>query len=868
MVADREQNLTESGDRVRALPRALLTMVLLALLLSVIAIVFLATNVQRQVDALAVANSDTTQWTLVQTEVEVMALQAAVHQALLSPAPDLAEIRRRYDVLFSRVRLIAESRQFADLRGTAEAAEALATLDRFLARHTTVIDAPDPELIAALPGIAGELAPLRATARSFSLLGVQFYSADSDRKRETVAATLASIGYLTLALVLALLAGIGILMSMYRRSIRSERAAAEARNRLQAVISTSLDGIIAADRTGRVIEYNGAAERIFGYGRDEAIGRDMADLIIPDPLRAAQDAGMQRYRATESREILGQGLVRMEARRRDGSVFPVELSLSAAAFDRTEIFVSVLRDISQRVGAEQELILARDRAVAGERAKTEVLAVMSHEMRTPLNGILGTIELMQDTRLTARQSRFVAAMKTSADLLLQHVNGVLGMSRADAGQLDLLADDVDPAVLVQELVESQRHAIEANGNRLRCDTAAAPERMRVDPLRLRQVILNLVGNANKFTRSGEILVECDTVAGGREVEFRVIDTGIGIAEADLDRIFEEFQVLDTSYSRQAEGTGLGLAISRRLVWAMGGEIGVESEPGEGSLFWVRLPVGAPLRLDEDQGASAVPAVQTGPAPAPMPLRVLLVEDNQINRLVAREMLHAAGHQVIEAPDGAEGLRLAGQEVFDAILMDISMPGLDGVAATRQIRDHEGPNRMIPIIALTAHALPEDGERFRAAGISDTLVKPLTSTALHRALEGTKGQAHVTLSAEVPISASFAQLTDQLGAERAASLLRSFRAEVQAFVRHAVDPAWDNEPFLRRAEAAHKLAGSAAVMGAGRLHRALQALETVYRQKDSTAASDRLAALLALWERTQADLRACLNESEPDVSCPE
>jgi len=289
--------------------------------------------------------------------------------------------------------------------------------------------------------------------------------------------------------------------------------------------------------------------------------------------------------------------------------------------------VSFLRDISDRVAAEQELILARDSAVTGERAKAELLAVMSHEMRTPLSGILGTIELLQGTKPTPRQRRFIAAMKTSADLLLHHVNGVLSISRAEAGQLDLMDTEVDPAELLQELVESQRHAIEANGNTIKCDTSAAPPTIWIDPLRLRQVILNLVANANKFTRRGEILVECDVISDRRQVEFRVIDTGIGIAEADLDRIFEEFRTLDTSYSRAAEGTGLGLAISRRLVHAMRGEIGVDSEPGEGSLFWVRLPIGAAPQSGQPKtgliGTSPPLADKSTPAP---PLHVLLITD--------------------------------------------------------------------------------------------------------------------------------------------------------------------------------------------------------------------------------------------------
>lgn len=850
--------------RFRVLPSVVLSAALIGIVLVVIAISFLANNVQREVDALAVANSDTTQWSLVQTEVELLALQVAIHEAEHLPDPDLTEIRRRYDVLFSRIHLIGESKQFTDLRNNPEAAESLAVLNAFLNKNTAHVDGPDSELIARLPALSRDVQALRATGREFSLLGVRFYAADSDAKREGVAATLASIGYLTLALVLALFGGIGILIVMFGRSLRSERAAADARSRLEGVIATSLDGIIATDADGRIIEYNGAAERVFGYARTEAIGHDMDDLIIPDHLRAAHSAGMKRYRTTGERHVVGKGLVRLEARNKDGTVFPVELSLSSATFDGREIFVSFLRDISDRVAAEQELILARDRAVAGELAKAQLLAVMSHEMRTPLNGILGTIELLEDSRLSAKQERFLAAMKTSAGLLLQHVNGVLSMSRAEAGQLDLTATDVDPAGLLQELVESQRHAIEAHGNRISCNTTAAPSVIHVDPLRLRQVILNLVGNANKFTRHGEILVECDTIPDSQQVEFRVIDTGIGIAEADLDRIFEEFQTLDTSYSRRAEGTGLGLAISQRLVAAMGGEIGVDSEPGEGSLFWVRLPIGTQgLQVPGNAEAALEPAhaIQEPPSTS---LHVLLVEDNPINRLVACEMLKKAGHVVSEAHDGREGVRLAAALAFDAILMDISMPELDGVAATRIIRESDGPNRSTPIIALTAHALPEDTQRFLAAGITDTLLKPLSTSALKRAL-ARRNLAHgVAPVSPSRISTVFADLSSHLGHAKATQLLSAFRAEGEELVRRTASATWCDEPAAERAHAVHKLAGSASVLGAARLRTCLQALESEYSRGKHHAADHRLDELAQAWSATRHEIDV-LSQGRPDAS---
>jgi PAS domain S-box-containing protein len=850
-------------SRFRGMPSFVAAAAVAGVILCAIGISVLANGVWREVDALAAANSDTTQWSLAQTEVELLTLLVAIHSGEHAVGPDLQDVRNRFNVLYSRVSLLREGQQFGGLRADASVSGNLNAIANVLDRHIPVIDGPDPDLVSALPQIEQDLAGLRPAVRDFSLLGVRLFASDSDAQREALAQLLAQIGYLTLALVLALIGGIGILMAMFRRSMSAERAAADARNRLEEVISTSFDAILAADIDGRVIEYNGAAERVFGYARGEAIGHDMADLIIPDHLKQAHVIGMQRYRDTKERRVVGMGLVRLEARRRDGTVFPVEMSLSSAIHDGKEIFVSYLRDITDRVVAEQELILARDRAVSGERAKAELLAVMSHEMRTPLNGILGTIELLKDSKLTAQQARYIAAMNTSAGLLLHHVNGVLSMSRAEAGQLDLRVTEIDPSILLQELVESQRPVIEAHGNRILCDTSAAPDLIWLDALRLRQVILNLVGNANKFTRGGEIRLECDVITDSHQVEFRVMDTGIGIPEEELENIFEEFRTLDSSYGRQAEGTGLGLAISRRLVRAMGGEIGVDSEPGEGSLFWVRLPIGQPEQLERKMSGSAKRKLVAETEGSPgLRLNVLLVEDNQINRLVARDMLQKSGHTVLEAHDGREGVRFARSQAFDLILMDISMPDLDGIAATSIIRDTDGPNRTTPIIALTAHALPEDAARFHAAGITSTLLKPLSFATLRAAVSiATRRPSELVMhEAEPQMAAVHAGLVEQLGREQACALFEAFRSEGEQFVARALASAWDSDPLSVRADEVHKLAGSAAVLGAAELRAFLNELELDYRRGQVEAGRKSIADLQAIWDRTRNEVAACLPDA--------
>jgi CheY-like chemotaxis protein len=405
---------------------------------------------------------------------------------------------------------------------------------------------------------------------------------------------------------------------------------------------------------------------------------------------------------------------------------------------------------------------------------------------------------------------------------------------------------------LNELIESQRRAIEANRNHVTFSVSAKPERIWTDRIRLNQVILNLVGNANKFTRDGEIVVEFDSLSDGTQVEFRVIDNGIGISEEDQLSIFDDFRTLDSSYGRAAEGTGLGLAISKRLVEAMGGEIGVESEPGEGSLFWVRLPVGSPTEVLIDP-VNKESESGTDPNNAKH-LKILLVEDNRINRLVARDMLEKAGHKVTEAFDGQEGIHFAGQMQYDAILMDISMPEVDGVTATEKIRKEDGPNRETPIIAVTAHALPEDLQRFSNAGMTDTLIKPVTKDALTRVL-GASMLAHDGGS-DTETTTVLQMLSEQVGRQEAIALLDQFVEENDELTRLLKRPITTTDARLDLAERVHRSAGSASVYRTEELGQHLKELETVLRGGRSEGLQEAIKLLENAWKQVRSELQNC------------
>ena len=837
-------------------------LIVLGLGLCSFGIFYLSSDVRREIDELATTNADNTQWSLAQNEIEVLALFMAADSAAHGHT-SLAEARKRFDVFYSRAQTLKESSQFVDFRKSDVVQANIAKIDAFLERYVPLIDGDDAQLSEALPELAADAAELRLGLRDISLVGIKTFSAASDARRTSASKTLMSIAILTVSLVLMLLLMIAILFSLVRQSRSRATQQALTRGRLETIVTTSLDAIIVINKHGKIIDYNGAAEQVFGYPRDEAMGENMADLIVPDHLRAAHDAGMKRYLDTGERRVVGKGRVQLDGKRKDGTVFPVEFSVSSAMSEDGEIFISYLRDISAQVAAEKELVEARDKALAGEKAKADLLAVMSHEMRTPLNGMLGTLELLQDTKLTDRQRDYLDIINMSGNLLLHHVNDVLDISRLDSGKLSLSQEVFDANALTQDAVTSQRHVAETKGNKIRFSGKdSSLSHVQGDPRRLRQILLNLIGNAVKFTRNGEITVEAERLSDGF-VEFRIIDTGIGIANENITRIFEDFVTIDATYMRTAGGTGLGLGIARRLAQAMGGDLGVESELGEGSLFWVRVPL-RPLAPAEGQAQSTS---QDGSENGcedehTKKLNILVVEDNHINRFVVREMLEKECCNVEEAHNGKEGVAMSSRTHYDLILMDISMPEMDGVEATKAIRATEGLNLATPIVALTAHALPNEVLRFKEAGMEETLTKPITRaklrelvlrvTALHA--EEQDGSTSVETEYQPIFDTEVTEsLRSTLGEKKFAGLLNDFLAQSDGEMeRISSDPPGYDSPETLVA-AVHKLAGSASVFGAIRLRESLAELETALRSGNDSAVPSLIEQATQRWTETRKEL---------------
>jgi PAS domain S-box-containing protein len=623
------------------------------------------------------------------------------------------------------------------------------------------------------------------------------------------------------------------------RTIRENSA------RYLAIMDTAVDAIIVVDRVGSVQSFNRAAEGIFGYSTEEVVGRDVR-LLVPGPDQSRDDGLPASDHESGKRKIVAMGR-EVLGLRQDGTTMPLEMSIAEwRDVDGRPCFIWTMRDLTQRNQQAHELQRAtevadqaRVEAEAANRAKTEFLAVMSHEIRTPLTSINGFTDLLSRSgRLTQKQRRYLDLIRMSNVALQTVVNDILDFSKVEAGQLELEQRPFSPSRLIHDTIIILRPVAANKALPLKYSLErGVPEWAVGDDARLRQILLNLLNNAVKFTETGSISVTVRPVMGknGEErIYFAVTDTGIGIPIEQQHRLFKQFSQADGSVSRQHGGTGLGLAISKRLVELRGGEIGVISEVGKGTTLWftVRLPAAAaPVSAPE---ADSTPTFfLTSKA------RILLVDDLETNQEIVKAYLEDGGYEVVTVSGGEEAINCLREEPIDLVLMDIQMPVMDGVAATRAIRAMEAPIKDIPVIAMTGNVLPQQVQSFLQAGMNDHVGKPIERSNLYTKLwRWLPSNAHGAQSApgdSVVNQAKLEELINALGLVKVESTLLKFAEQLRGSFNGSLADA--------RREA-HDLINSAGLLGFETL------LELVRTLKDTPGDGEEALGLLAQCRHTR------------------
>jgi two-component system sensor histidine kinase/response regulator len=511
----------------------------------------------------------------------------------------------------------------------------------------------------------------------------------------------------------------------------------------RSIIEGSLDAVVELDARGKVLNWNGPAERLFGWTVAEAIGSQLEELVIPESERQQYVDGLRRLADGPATRPLNQRL-EMECVDRGGRRFDVELAIVSIQGSEETTFCAFVRDITERKSHELHMRRAMEQAEAASRTKSEFLANMSHEIRTPLNSILGFAELLvrnADEGDERTRRDYADTIRTSARHLLELINNILDLSKIEAGKMEVERTRFSPHQVIAEVVSLLRVRAVEKGIVLnyRWD-GDIPETVAADPHRIRQLLINLVGNAIKFTEQGSVMVVASVAPQNDAylLTLEVRDTGIGIERSKLDAIFHPFVQADSSMTRRYGGTGLGLAICKNIAAALGGELTVESELGRGTTFVAKFGVGdlRHVRMLQTPPDAATGDYVDCPASANLQgLRILLADDGETNRKLIQVFLSRHGANVQTVENGEMACRLATAEPFDLVLMDMQMPQMDGYAATRKLRSL-GFDK--PIIALTAHAMKGDREKCTYAGCSGYLAKPVNVDELIRTVEAAVG----------------------------------------------------------------------------------------------------------------------------------
>jgi PAS domain S-box-containing protein len=501
----------------------------------------------------------------------------------------------------------------------------------------------------------------------------------------------------------------------------------ESKEHIAKIIESALDAIIMIDCDGEIIAWNNQAEIIFGWTEDESIGKNLANLIIPKEYQQAHRDGLKKYLETGEGQVLNTR-IEITAIRKFGQEFPVELSITPIVHGDNVNFSGFIRDLTEKKKSEKKLQDATKAAQASSKAKSEFLANTSHEIRTPLNAITGfsgiLLKLLKQDKVDEDFEQYLGIIVRSGENLTEVINNVLDLSKIESGKMELHKEPFDLKVVIKSLVSIYKHQAMVKGIELEYRYDKNLEGLIIsDRVKLNQILTNLIGNAIKFTEKGIINIEVQKQ--DNKIHFTVKDSGIGISNDKVDIIFNAFEQADSSTTRNYGGSGLGLAITKKMTELLGGRIGLESIEGKGSEFYFDIPFEEVAKTENISAENHEISFSSNN-------KILLVEDNEENLLLVQVLLKGFGLKPILARNGVEAIQKAKESSPDLILMDVQMPEMDGLQATKQIREINGIKNT-PIVGLSAHAMKEHEEDAFEVGMDDYLTKPLDSEKLEKIL---------------------------------------------------------------------------------------------------------------------------------------
>jgi PAS domain S-box-containing protein len=807
-----------------------------AIFLGILSFQFFMYSTLKKMEVMSNDSYDNSVWIVSQMEVDLQGFLLAVHEAILDAPTGIqkdavAEVAENFDIYYSRIAIVsARTRKIVTLKGATSGPdlelEQIEDNLRSLVLLIDEIEGKNPEYFRKILHLGNSILPTLRTKIMMSLQeGVRADALVDSNSAATLQIFL--IIAQGMAVLLAVIAAVvwRLLGQIHKRNLDFARI----NSNLNKAIETSLDAIIITDINGKISTHNLAAERMFDFTASSLKGAMDSNMLNLGRQPVGNNGSNGRRIATILANSANRGRLQLKLQKTDGADFMVEVAVASDVdIDGAPIFLAFLRDISKLVEADSDERAARFEAERSAAANARFLAVMSHEMRTPLHGIIAALELLEglDTDTDEKHRLLCKIALDCTGSALEQIEEVLELSSNDAADVLEVGLTFFPLEIARIIVE-QSQSVAANNNTALTLTfdPEVSEPMLGNRRAFRSALANLVGNAVKFTKGGKITVRLYPTPNDRgSMRVEVKDLGKGIEPQHLIRIFEDFQTVSLASHETQSASGLGLGIVRRAVGLMGGTLQCESTFGKGSCFWFDIPRTSVILedaklLDTAQSATRTPA-----------LTLLVVDDIAINRLLLAQMLESMGHIVEMAVDGKGAIESAMHQRFDLILMDINMPGMNGVEAARRIR-MEGASVEVPIMGVTANAQASELMSFKDAGLDYTLVKPFTSAALAlmvrevSLLRKTNAKSesdfdkHLLLASENFSDLQSAMSPGDLSVLVENALYSAGSALVEARVA----------PFgAAIADQFHQAAGSVAMIGAIRLHWLLCALEDAMR----------------------------------------